>query len=346
MKRYQRIVALLLTLGLVIGLLAWSLHDVPAGEVLAAFGGARWQFFPLAVLTALLVFVVKAYRWRFILGEASRASLRTLFSAIMIGFMVNCIFSRVGEVVRAAVLGVKRETRTATAFASIALERIFDLASVCLFLVVALLWLPTADSTKAVESLASVRWAGVALGLLFAAGVLFLVLLRLKSEGTIRLALFCVSWLPGRLRPHVEGFLESFLKGLNTLRSVRQVLWLMALSLVHWMLQTLYFLFIGYCFPGLGLALSGAMLIFAISALGVAALPTPGYLGVYQGAIIMAGKIMAVPASDAALFSSYTWLCWAGNIPPIILVGFVFLWVEGLKLSELRAGAAKDSEDP
>ena len=40
----------------------------------------------------------------------------------------------------------------------------------------------------------------------------------------------------------------------------------------------------------------------------------------------------------AASFN-YALLSWAVNVPPIILLGFVFLWAEGLTLREIRSGS-------
>ena len=107
----------------------------------------------------------------------------------------------------------------------------------------------------------------------------------------------------------------------------------LATTLLYSLVQVLFFLSVGYCLPGLGLTFPGAMLVFAITALSVAALPLPGYLGVYQGGIKVAALILGL---DLAASFNYGWLAWALNIVPIILVGFAFLWKEGLSLGELR----------
>ena len=111
---------------------------------------------------------------------------------------------------------------------------------------------------------------------------------------------------------------------------------LLSRKLMHFLLQVLYFLFVAYCFPSLEMSLPGAMLVFAVTALGVAALPLPGYLGVYQAAVLAATAILSKPGPASF---NYAWLSWATNVPPIILFGFVFLWAEGLTLRELRAGS-------
>jgi hypothetical protein len=305
---------------------------------------ARWGYAPLAVLAGLLVYPIKALRWRIILGPAQKVHYRALLSAIMIGFMANCIISRLGELIRAVVLSIKGETRTSTAIASIALERIFDIATVALFLVLALQWL----EPSAVRGEAGRHWIGVlrdarfflAMGLVLA--VAFLVLLRLYPHWmTGALARF-VRLLPPKMRGKVEGFLGAFLLGLDTLRTGRQVAAILVLSVVHWAMQVLFFLLAGYCFPDMAMTLPAALLVFVLTAAGVAALPLPGYIAVYQVAILAAAALVARGSEDA--WFGYSWLAWILNIPAVILVGFIFLWKENLSLSQIRMQADVSKE--
>ena len=68
--------------------------------------------------------------------------------------MANCIVSRLGELIRAAVMSIKGEMRTSTALASIALERVFDVCTVVVFLILALQWLgPSSMSAANAETL-------------------------------------------------------------------------------------------------------------------------------------------------------------------------------------------------
>ena len=341
MKSVRRILFLLATMAVMAALLAWSFHGKNYQEVRDSFRHVRWLPLPFAVIVGLLVYPIKAWRWRIILGNPARPRLPTLYSAIMIGFMVNCIFSRIGELVRAAVLGAKREMRTSAALASIALERVFDLVVVVLFLVIALLALPARTDAAGAANLDRLHSLGLFAAAAFACGVAFLVLLRIRPQATIRLFLRAVAWIPARLRKHVEEFLHSFLQGLNTITSLRQVAALLLLSVFHWSIQVLYFLLIGLCFPSFDLTLPGAMLVFAVSAFGVGAMPTPGYLGVYQGTIKAAGIILGL-SGMASFTIGYAWLAWAANIPAVILVGLICLWTEGLSLGTLRRQAATD----
>ena len=356
-KRLRTALILLAVTAAIVGLLYYSLRGVELTALRSQLVNADYRYAILAVGAVMAVFVVKAIRWQLLLRPIKPIRLYPLFSAIMIGFMANCIISRVGEVIRAAILGMKKETRTSTALATIAVERIFDMASLVFYLLVGLAALGPARGSS--EEFGTLRAAEYSLGAALALGVGFLVALWRWPKRTERgilaasrvwlkaLALLgakpkWTEWLDGK----VTGFVESFLPGLRTLQSLPQVLGLVALSLLHWGLQIVMFWAASYClgstsdwFP---LTFPQSCLVFAFTALGVAALPLPGFVGIFQGGVTTAMLLIGAPrkAPDVAAFSMIAWLV---NIPPIIIVGFVFLWMEGIGLRELRTtGQAAD----
>ncbi len=348
MKNIRHLIFVIVTMLVVAGAIAVTFYyKCDVGKLKLTLQTARWGFAPLAILVGLLVYPVKALRWRIILGPAQNARYRTLLSAIMIGFMANCIVSRFGELIRAAVMSIKGEMRTSTAIASIALERVFDMATVIFFLVLALQWL----EPSAVRGEAGRHWMNVLRGARFPFGIMlgvaiaFLVLLRLYPQWMTGVLTRFVRLLPQRVRGKVESFLTAFLLGLDTLRNWRQVAAILVLSVVHWGIQVLFFLLAGCCFPDMAMTVPGALLVFAITAIGVAGLPLPGYIGIYQAAILGAAALIARGSEDA--WFGYSWLSWMLNIPFVVLVGFIFLWKENLSLGQIRkqADASKAAAD-
>ena len=340
MKNIRHLIFVIVTMLVVAGAIAVTFYyKCDIGKLKLTLQTARWLFAPLAILAGLLVYPVKALRWRIILGPAQSARYRTLLSAVMIGFMANCIISRLGELIRAAVLSIKGETRTSTAIASIALERVFDMATVVLFLVLALQWLEpsTVRGETGRHWMNLLRNSRFEFGIVLGLAVAFLVLLRLHPQWMMSALARFVRLLPQRVRGKVESFLAAFLLGLDTLRSWRQVVAILFLSVVHWGIQVLFFLLAGYCFPDMAMTVPGALLVFAITAISVALLPLPGYIGIYQAAILGAAALIARGSEDA--WFGYSWLSWMLNIPFVVLVGFIFLWKENLSLSQIRKQA-------
>lgn len=340
MKSTRHTLLVVITMAVVIGALGLTFYYKGNLQGMkTAVQTAHWGYAPLAILAGLLVYPVKAWRWQILIGPGQPVRYRSLLSAVMIGFMANCIVSRLGELIRAAVISLKGEMRTSAALASIALERIFDMLTVALFLILALRWLQPAAVAEGDASRirTMLSHAQLPLAVALGAGILFLALLRVYPQGMTALLARCTRLLPRRIRGKVEGFLATFLGGLDTLRSWTQVAAVLVLSLVHWGLQVAFFLLAAYCFPDMPHTVPVALLIFAVVAFGVAGLPLPGYIGIYQLAVLGAGAVIGMPTQPQKdAWTSYSWLSWALNIPFVILVGFIFLWKEKLSFSQIR----------
>ncbi len=343
MKGLKQLLFFLIALAVVAAALAWSFHRVGTEGLVQAVRNIDWRWAPAAVLAQLLVFPAKAWRWGVILGNPPEVRYRTMLSAIMIGFMANSIFSRIGELVRAVVMSIRKEMRVSAGLASIAIERIFDTCIVVLFLAIALMWLDPPVTGEAGQRVIQLRLTGLVAAAGLVVVCVFLVLLKLRPTPTSAFILWFFRWLPERIRGHVERFMRTFLDGLQTIRSFRQLVWIIALSLLHWALQVLFFYFAGLCLPALGMTGAIAMLVFVVTAFGVAGLPLPGYLGIYQAAVLLAGLIAGATADQmtTGVWFHYSWVSWLLNIPFVIIAGFVFLWAGGLSLRQIQAETAR-----
>ena len=87
----------------------------------------------LAVLVATLTFPLRALRWRLLLREPDGAALRpaAAWNGIAIGYAGNNLLPfRAGEVLRAYAASRLAPVRMSSAFASVAVERVFDALTV------------------------------------------------------------------------------------------------------------------------------------------------------------------------------------------------------------------------
>ena len=76
-------------------------------------------------------FILRAYRWKFLLPEGERVKLRPLFDAFMIGNFANFFLPlRAGEFIRPYVLTLYTPYTYSTVLSSVVIERFFDLTMV------------------------------------------------------------------------------------------------------------------------------------------------------------------------------------------------------------------------
>ena len=119
--------------------------------------------------------------------------------------------------------------------------------------------------------------------------------------------------------------------GLESLDSVAQVLYLALLSVLHWALQVGSNMALGYCF-GLPLGFADGSLIFVITAGAVAVPQGPGFVGVLDYAVLISLQALSVDANTAR---SYAIVLHAVAVLPVTLLGFAFLWWEGLSFRQV-----------
>src|SRR5574337_1114991 len=104
-----------------------------------------WFIIPTLILT-LLVYVIRAIRWRGLLSHIKSVSVINLLSITCIGFMANNILpARVGEVLRPFLLTKKEDIKFSTSVATGIVERIFDMLGLIIFTVVVIALLPHPD---------------------------------------------------------------------------------------------------------------------------------------------------------------------------------------------------------
>lgn len=268
---------------------------------------------------------VRAVRWHFLLRSIKSIPSRALFPPVVIGYMANDILpARMGEVVRAYVLGRQENVSKAATFVTIVVERIFDGLTMLTFIVVGSLVLNFADE----ELNARVRVLGVAFILAILALAVFAGMPR-RVEG---LANLFIQRLPREAwRTRATALTRALLDGLGTLRSPADSLTVYVLSVLAWLFETGMYVVIAW-----GFRIDASLPIFlvtcAIANLATLLPSTPGYIGVFHAAVI---SVLTQFGVEPNLATSYTFVLHAALIIPITLWGFFYVWRAGMSLTQM-----------
>lgn len=130
-------------LALGVALLWFSFRNIDLSQLWTDIKGAKysWMLLSLACLSISLYF--RALRWNIqieALGYKTRAS--STYGAVLIAYLANCIFPRLGEVVRCSVLKRKENIPFDKTLGSVISERIIDLLVLFLlaFMVIVFQW--------------------------------------------------------------------------------------------------------------------------------------------------------------------------------------------------------------
>lgn len=304
-------------------------RGVQFGEMLQALEQANyWYMIPCVALT-ILAFWIRSLRWRCLLLPVRTLPQRVLFPATMIGFLANNVLpARLGELVRAYVVGRRGQISRSAALASIIVERIFDLFTLLALFAV------TTMITRPPGGLGLVALAVLVLG------VVALVLLMIWNRRPEQFHAVLMRLTPRRMRGSTERIGRGFREGLRVFDSWTQLLLVALLSALMW---TAIVIVIWCSIRSLSIAVpqpQASMVALAAISLITMVPSAPGFVGTLQGAGTAALLVFGVPKEQGLAFSIvYHATQWV----PVNVVGAFYLLREGVSLGQLSRIAESDT---
>ena len=131
-----------LVVGLIIiaGSLYYAFKGVKLSELTHAIMSVNLVYVIPAILLVLISYLLRAMRWRYLVRPVKKdVKTVSLISPMMVGYMANILPARAGEFIRAYLLSKKERISFSSAFATIFIERLFDLIVLLLMIVWVLL---------------------------------------------------------------------------------------------------------------------------------------------------------------------------------------------------------------
>lgn len=292
-----------------------------------------WLPFLGAIVLATLTFPLRTVRWRYILRlEGVTLPFVPLWHATAIGFMANNLLpARAGELARGYAASQLTRARFTSAMGSIAVERVLDGVTLVALLLVAI-WAGGFAGDSTVGGVSLLRVAESA-SILFSVllGVLLVFVHWPEPMGRLARAI-AGRLLPPRWADRAVETLEGLVAGLDALKSVPRLLWILFWSFIVWgtMAASLWLAFSAFHLPA---PWSASLLLLALIAFGVAIPSTPGFFGPFEAATRVAFAAYGLDATSAV---SYALGYHIATFLPITLLGIWSLGRSQLHLGELR----------
>ncbi len=122
---------------LVAGLFIWlAVRNIDLREVWVQMQRVTFYWLPPFIVVLAGSHYLRAERWRLLLNKEQRNIPRsTLFAGVMLGYMVNNIIPRLGEVSRPVYVAKKHDLSSGNMLGTIVLERIIDVCTMFLLMV-------------------------------------------------------------------------------------------------------------------------------------------------------------------------------------------------------------------
>jgi uncharacterized protein (TIRG00374 family) len=316
-----------------------AFRGVNFGDLWDSLQRVNYLWVALLIPIIIISHWLRAVRWAYLLSPVKDTlSHRKLFSAVMIGFMVNNVLPRVGEVVRAFAIGRSEGISKSSAFGTVVVERIIDMLTF-LFILSAVLFLSPHSLDPFVDNVDAVRPFFLVGSLAFLA---IFVVLFFKGESLFRLLNVLRTLVPKRYEERYQRLVESFLSGFSVTRRHDKFAMILLLSFLMYFFYALglYIPFFAFdALAGHNLDFGASVILLTISTIAFA-LPAPGALGTYHSFLTVGlVRLYGVDEITALSFSIITHE--AGYILTTV-VGLFYFLKDHLKVSEVALEATDE----
>ncbi|MBR3960484.1 MAG: flippase-like domain-containing protein [Bacteroidales bacterium] len=144
-KKTGNILKFVVFLGIGIFFIYWFLLKLDADEKAAiwqSFISARWGWVFVVMLSSLVAHFVRALRWRLLFKPLNLSpSVGNTFGAVMVTYLANLAFPRLGEVMRCAMLRTSEDIPIEKSLGTVVTERLFDMLMFIVIVVLGFLFM-------------------------------------------------------------------------------------------------------------------------------------------------------------------------------------------------------------
>ncbi len=284
------------------------------------------DYYWLPFFIAVLVFshFMRAERWRLLLpDEYQKTNRSTLFAGVMLGYVVNNIIPRLGEISRPVYVSKKTGLESGILIGTVVIERIFDVISMLCIAMIALFWLITDLGT--LESLLGLEgWSSAYY--LFIPLLIFLLLFFIWIFYKLILYIDTNIEIQNPLLLKIITFGRSFSEGLISLKKVKNWPLFLFLTCCMW-LGYIFMIYLPFYMMELqtdfGLNIWDAVVLTVVSSVGVT-IPTPAGIGSYH--LLIQQSLHMLYEVPLAKGLTYATVIHAVTILAVFIIGPIALW--------------------
>ena len=279
-----------------VSLLYFAFKGVDLKAVGKEMGNAKLEWIGLSMLVGLGAVVSRGMRWKLVLDSMGyrSTSWRTSY-AIGIGYLINMVFPRAGEVARATALRRSDKIPVDVLLGTIIVERLIDLIIVSILLGLTLILtypelqklLASTQGSQPAANEGGIPWLWIALAL----GLLAAWLLRKRFFKT-------------SLGQRVQSFLRGLSQGFTSIVRLDKPWAYLGHTVFIW---ASYFVMIYVCFFAMpateSIQIDQSLFVMMAASMGIV-VPVPGGVGAYHYLVAKALEVLSVPYPEGLAFAT------------------------------------------
>ncbi len=322
-KRFISILQYGFFLGLGIFLVWWSIHkmsDKDYHEFINAIKTANYSLLIPVFFILTASYISRAIRWKILMGSMGyNPKLSNTFCAVMVGYLANFAFPRLGEVLKCTILGKYEKVPPDKLVGTILVERAVDLLLFFIIILISLITQANVVGTYAKEQFDKY------------------FLSQNKEFAVIKIAVISVSivaaffllkyifkkYLHIKLVQTLKNIFNGIVEGLMSIKNLKNKWAFIFHSIFIWVCY-LGGTYVGF-FAIKETSALPALASFPVLVFGtVANILTPGGIGLYPVLLMEAMKLYNIPESFGA---ANGWLQWSAQFLIILVAGFICILI-------------------
>jgi hypothetical protein len=321
----NEVIGYLFSLGLAGVFLYFALYNVDSKSLFEIIKSASIPWIAIFAFLTLFAHYLRALRWQIILSSVKKdASTFNLFGALLIGYGVNNIIPRLGEISRAVAAGHSEGVSRSSVFGTIIVERIVDIIFFGLC-VVASSFLYQGNLYGEFPWLKTTIFIGSFLILI---SVIVLVLAIRFVDKFNSIIMFIIGHVSSTAGKKLASIFEKMTRGFSSLKGVKNYFLVISLSVLMMFVYSTT-TYVGLLSLGMqevqNVDFASAWIIMSLSSIGVM-IPTPGGIGSYHTItksvlVSLFGFSIAISAAYAILTHGISYI-----VHIIMAVFFFFLF--------------------
>ena len=256
-----------------------AFYGVNFGEVMDVVSNASVLWMVVFAITVFLGHVIRALRWKVILNSVKpNTSFKHLFGALMVGYGVNCVTPKLGEITRAVLLGKWENLSRSSMFGTVIVERVIDIISLGLAVLVSVfVWRENLyDSFPWLETTLYIA------GIMMLSVILTIYLTVKYKDRFYGFIIRLFNKISEKFAQKLAYIFEMLTEGFSSLKGTRNYIYTVLLTIVILLVYALSSYLGFFMFEELKpVTFEMGWVLMSIAAIGVV-IPTPGATGSYH----------------------------------------------------------------
>ena len=308
-------------------------------EVISSFKEMNYIYILPAVIIILLSYVFRAYRWQALLEPSLKVNVGGLYSPMMVGFMGNFLPARAAEILRPYLLSKKYDITFTAAFASIVVERLFDMI-ILLLIFIWVFWFEADVFPSNIEfSGFSVQEMAIKFGQICVLAVIaltvFIYLLLNHKKKVMKIVGWFLGFTSEKWAEKIKHLLDEFTMVCEVVKNFRALAKISVYSALVWVANIFWIYPLYFAFDLQYKTIPSLLILGVMVAILISILPTPGFLGSYNAGIVIAlHEIMGESEIKSVSLGMVGWALFAGVI---LAGGLYFIFHEHMSLKDLAS---------